>query len=201
MLIISHRRNTVQLLKETNNAFGVEVDIRSYGSDLIVNHDPYIKKLSFKTWLKAYKHKFLILNIKEEGIEEKVLNLIYENQIKDFFLLDQSFPSLIKTVYSGESRTALRVSEYESVETALSLAGLVDWVWIDFFTHFPLDFYKHAKLKESGFKCCLVSPELHGHSPLLICSLRSHMQKLNIEMDAVCTKEPELWLHKSKKND
>ena len=199
MLIIHHRRNTIALLRETNKNFGVEVDIRSFGSDLIVNHDPYIKELTFKTWLKEYKHKFLILNIKEDGIEEKVLDLIYENQIKDFFLLDQSFPSLIKNANLGESKTAVRVSEYESIETALSLSGLVDWVWVDFFTKFPLDSYKYAELKESGFKCCLVSPELQGHSPLLISSLKSHMQKLNIKMDAVCTKEPELWL--LKKND
>ncbi len=194
MLIIHHRRNTLELLKETKNDFGVEIDIRSYGDDLIVNHEPFENHIKFENWLRAYKHKFLILNIKEEGIENKVLNLMNENNIKNFFLLDQSFPSLIATAKSGESRIATRVSEYESIETALSLAGLVNWVWLDFFTHFPLNYCQYFELKKAGFKFCLASPELHGNHLPLISSLRTNLQKLRVEVDAVCTKKPELWL-------
>ena len=44
MIIVQHRRNTINLLKETPVKFGVEVDIRSYGDKLIIHHDPFINK-------------------------------------------------------------------------------------------------------------------------------------------------------------
>ncbi len=194
MLIIHHRRNTIELLKETNNEFGVELDIRSYGNKLVVHHDPFIDKVSLESWLLNYNHKFLILNIKEEGIEENVLNLMFRHQINDFFLLDQSFPSLIKTSRSGESRSAVRVSEYESIETALSLAGLVKWIWVDIFSCFPLDSYDYLRLKDAGFKLCLVSPELQGHPPSHLNLIQTQIEDLQIKFDAVCTKFPNKWL-------
>ena len=60
-------------------------------------------------------------------------------KIKDFFVLDQSFPFLIKTINQGESRVSVRLSEYESINTLLNLSEKVDWVWVDYFTKFPLD--------------------------------------------------------------
>lgn len=194
MLIIHHRRNSLKLLKQTSSNLGVEVDIRSYGKKLIVNHEPFVDDISFSDWLEGYKHKFLILNIKEEGIENKVLDLIKKNQINDFFLIDQSFPFLIKTANSGESRIAVRVSEFEPIETALSLVGLIQWVWLDIFNNFSLTQAQFKQIKEAGLKICLVSPELQGHQLKDIFTLQNKLNELDIELDAVCTKNPKLWL-------
>ena len=38
---ILHRVNTIALLEKTPSNFGVEVDIRSYGGNLIIHHDPF----------------------------------------------------------------------------------------------------------------------------------------------------------------
>ena len=84
MLIIHHRRNTKKLLDQTNYNYGLEIDIRSYKNDLILSHDPYINAESFDEWLKYYNHKFLVLNIKEEGLEEKIFSLMQKYKIKDF---------------------------------------------------------------------------------------------------------------------
>ena len=62
MLIIHHRRNTKKLLNETKLNFGLEIDIRSNKTDLILSHDPYIDAPILDEWLKHYKHKFLVLN-------------------------------------------------------------------------------------------------------------------------------------------
>ena len=194
MLIIHHRRNTIKLLKETNNDFGVELDIRSYGEKLVVHHEPFFDQVSLEDWLINYNHRFLILNIKEEGLEEEIINLIIKHKINDFFFLDQSFPFLIKTARSGESRTAVRVSEYESIETALKLTGFVQWVWVDIFSRFPLDSHSYSKLKDAGFKLCLVSPELQGHPLSQISFIQAQIDHLQIKFDAVCTKEPSYWL-------
>ena len=78
----------------------------------------------------------------------------------------------------------------EPLEYALRLAGQVDWVWIDCFTHLPLDEYNYKKLKEH-FKICIVSPELQSHPLEYIQDFSKQIS--NLKIDAVCTKRPDLW--------
>ena len=193
MLVIHHRRNTINSLKAVNSNLGVEVDIRSFGNKLIINHDPFKESINFEDWLIYYKHKFLILNVKEEGLEEPLILLMKKYNINNFFFLDQSFPFLIKTIFIGEKRTSIRVSEYESIETALKLSGKAEWVWVDFFNYFPLSYESFLKLKEAKFKLCLVSPELQGHSYKKVDHLKIELKRMKINFDAVCTKNPNLW--------
>ena len=110
-------------------------------------------------------------------------------RINDFFFLDQSFPFLRKTAVMGESRCAVRVSEYENIETALSLSGMVDWVWVDCFTRFPLKKKEADQLTNAGFRLCLVSPELQGRKERAhVIEFRREIELLGIKGDAVCTK-------------
>lgn len=192
MKVICHRRNQIAELTATPTDYGIEVDIRSQGERLIIHHDPFAEGVDFKAWLSEYRHGTLILNVKEEGLEDALLTLMAERGIDDFFFLDQSFPFLIRTANRGETRCAVRVSEFETVETALSLAGRIDWVWVDCFTRFPLTADDAQRLQEAGFKLCLVSPELQGRSGE-IGKMRALLDKLDITYDAVCTKEPAAW--------
>lgn len=194
MELIAHRKNTIAELEATPTHYGVEVDIRSYDDQLIIHHDPFVKGESFEKWLAAYRHGTLILNVKEEGLEQRLIELMKSHQIEDYFFLDQSFPFLVKWSRLGEHRCAVRVSEFESVETALSLAGKVDWVWVDCFTHFPLREDEAFHLQEAGFKLCLVSPELQGRDAATeIPELKKLLAARNIHPAAVCTKVPDLW--------
>ena len=194
MEIILHRRNTLYDLKNTSKEFGIEIDIRSYKGQLILHHDPFIKGEYFSEWIKYYKHGTLILNVKEEGLENKILDILSINKINSFFFLDQSFPFIIKTLSNGEDRIALRVSEFESIETALNLKNKTQWIWVDMFSRFPLSKYEYKKLKEAKFKLCLVSPELQKLNHIKINKLKSYLEEENISLDAVCTKIPELWI-------
>ena len=194
MIRICHRRNTRAELEATPAEFGVEVDIRSQGSELVIHHDPFEAGEMFTDWLQAYHHRLLILNVKEEGLEERLLAEMAAGGIEEFFFLDQSFPFLIRTANQGESRCAIRVSEYEAIDTALALAGRVDWIWVDCFTRFPLSRTDGDRLREAGFKLCLVSPELQGRSDTAeIAAMRRRIGELGITIDAVCTKVPEQW--------
>lgn len=194
MKLISHRRNTIAELRATDQKYGVEVDIRSAGQKLIMHHDPFVAGESFDEWVDAYHHGTLILNVKEEGLEARLIDLMASKGINDYFFLDQSFPFLFKWLKAGEHRCAVRVSEFESIETALTLAGKVDWVWVDCFTKFPLREEDAERLKNAGFKLCLVSPELHGrNAEIEIPALMSLLKARNIESNAVCTKRPDLW--------
>ncbi len=194
MIIVRHRRNTAAELRATDTSFGIEVDIRSRGRNLIVHHDAFAEGELLETWLADYRHRLLILNVKEEGLEDRLLELMRERGIDEFFFLDQSFPFLVRTARRGESRCAVRVSEYESIDTALSLAGRVRWVWVDCFTRFPLKREQAERLRTAGFKLCLVSPELQGRQASEeIPALRALLAREGIVADAVCTKETALW--------
>ncbi|TXI46010.1 MAG: hypothetical protein E6Q50_15645 [Lysobacter sp.] len=194
MILVRHRRNTAEDLRATPVEYGVELDLRSYGDRLIVHHDAFVDGEDFERWLDAYRHRLLILNVKEEGLEQRLIALMRERGIEDWFFLDQSFPFLIRTARMGESRCAVRVSEFESIDTALTLAGQVDWVWVDCFTRFPLDRAQAERLRGAGFKLCLVSPELQGREAATeIPALRALLAREGIVADAVCTKEPALW--------
>ncbi len=195
MIIISHRINSKKLLEETPSQYGVEVDIRTYNDELIINHEPYTPGESFEDWLNFFAHETLILNVKEDGLEERLLALMKKHNINDFFFLDQSFPSLIKTSKLSEKRCAVRVSEFESIGTALALSGRIEWVWVDCFSQFPLSLENANQLHTAGFKLCFVSPELQRKSNTIeIQNFRQEIQERNIKGDAVCTKLPELWL-------
>jgi len=178
----------------TDSKYGVEVDIRSEGDRLIIHHDPCVAGESFDEWISTYRHGTLILNVKEEGLEARLISLMQSKGIDDYFFLDQSFPFLVKWSKAGEHRCAVRVSEFESIETALTLAGKVDWVWVDCFTHFPLSEQDARRLKDAGFKLCLVSPELQGRdAEIAIPQLASLLKERNIVANAICTKRPDLW--------
>ena len=194
MILVRHRRNTAEDLRATPVEYGIELDLRSHGDRLIVHHDAFVDGEDFERWLDAYRHRLLILNVKEEGLEQRLIALMRERGIEDWFFLDQSFPFLIRTARMGESRCAVRVSEFESIDTALTLAGQIDWVWVDCFTRFPLDRAQAERLRGAGFKLCLVSPELQGREAATeIPALRALLAREGIVADAVCTKEPALW--------
>ena len=164
MIFIAHRRNTLEELNTTPVEYGIEVDIRSRGENLIIHHDALVPGGDFLEWIAAYRHGTLILNVKEEGLEARLLSVMDSHGITDFFFLDQSFPFLVKWAKAGEQRCAVRVSEFESIDTALSLAGKVDWVWVDCFTRFPLSGDEARRLQDAGFRLCIVSPELQGRN-------------------------------------
>lgn len=194
MILVRHRRNTLAELCATAPELGIELDLRSRGDELIVHHDAFADGERFEDWLAGYRHRLLILNVKEEGLEDRLTALMRAHDIDDYFFLDQSFPFLIRSARNGERRCAVRVSEFESIDTALSLAGRIDWVWVDCFSRFPLDGEQAARLRRAGLRLCLVSPELQGREAASeIPALRALLAREGIVADAVCTKEPDLW--------
>lgn len=194
MHLIAHRRNTVAELRATPTDYGVEVDLRSCGDTLIIHHDPMAAGEPFDEWIAEYRHGTLILNVKEEGLERALIDRMECHGIEDYFFLDQSFPFLIKWARAGVHRSAVRVSEYESIETALTLAGKVNWVWVDCFTRFPLDGASARRLQQAGFKLCLVSPELQGRdAEAEIPEMIEQLRRKGIFAEAACTKRPDLW--------
>lgn len=184
MDIVIHRINTIKALESVDPAFGVEVDIRADGRDLILNHNPFEGGELLVDYLERYQHGLLVLNIKEAGIEDEVVRLVRKRGVERFFLLDVEFPYIYRAARAGQRAIAMRYSEDESIETVLKYSGLVDWVWVDTNTRLPLDGKTVESLKL--FKTCLVCPERWGR-PQDIGPYQTRMKSLGFTPDAVMT--------------
>lgn len=192
MQIIIHRVNTIEKLREIPKRFGVEIDVRGYGSKLLLSHDPIDEKQNYtdlEDFLKEYEHKTLVFNMKEAGYEERVLRLAEWHGIKDFFLLDVEFPYLYKATRNNMNRKiAVRFSEAEPIEYVERQMHedrpLLNWVWIDTNTQLPVT--RHNKNVLETFKTCLVCPERWGR-PEDIPKYKEELVKIGFRVDAVMT--------------
>jgi len=184
MIVCKHRVNT---LEPGDSSLGIEFDVREGpGGTIIVTHDPWTSGPELATFLAAHQHTFYIVNIKCEGIEYEVLRLLKDANIENFFLLDCSFPMIHKLSLKGETRLALRFSEYEEFRR---MQGRAQWVWVDVFSRIPLGAKDCDELHALGYKLCLVSPELQQQPE----KLETYKQVLEGHLDMVCTKFPEKW--------
>ena len=192
MIIIKHRVNTIKEVKKIDNKFGIEIDLRSNKSKIYLHHDPFKKGEEFSKWIKFYNHRLLILNVKEEGLEKKILSTLKKYKINNYFFHDQTFSSMLKNMKSA--KVSVRYSEYEKLDNKKFLFKYIKWIWIDNFTKIPEDkkFYKF--IKKNKIKTCIVSPELVKISRRSeILKLKKKNKKICFNFDAVCTKNPFLW--------
>jgi len=188
MLYCCHRINTIAELKIIPVAYGIELDLRDdTNGNVYIAHDPFVIGELFEYFLQHYAHAFIILNIKSERIEYRVLDLMRKYGVNDYFFLDSSFPMIYKLSSEGEQNIALRFSEYEGIDTVLAMQGRVKWIWIDCFTQNPLTIDIYQTLKAAGFKLCFVSPELQ-QQPEKIEEYKTYFKANQIELDMICTK-------------
>jgi len=194
-MFIAHRVNSSEYANSIVRDCGIEFDLRDSNNKIIVTHDPFTEGEEFEEFLSKISKRFLIVNIKSEGIEMRVLELLKKYEFEEFFLLDCSFPSILKLFKLGEKRIALRFSEYENFANIIDNKDKVSWVWVDCFTHFPLTKSIEEEFHSHGLKICIVSPELQGQ-PELIYKYKKYIYNENISVDAICTKEYNIstWL-------
>ncbi len=194
MIIVRHRTNSINDLLSTPHNQGVEIDVRSLGGDLIVQHDPFQSGQKFTDWISFFHHKLLILNVKEDGLEESIIGVLKDLEISSYFFLDQSFPSLYKLSRISPEVCSTRVSEFESIDSAKLLHP--GWVWFDSHTgSWDYLIESFESLRGTSIKTCLVSPELQrmNHDKEMV-ELKSIIDSQAIHFDAICTKVPEMWL-------
>lgn len=186
---IIHRINSSDSLQKVEERYGVEIDLRTKNGEIILAHDPFVDGESLAKFMASYSHKMLILNVKEDGLEEQILETLTKFNSPEYFFLDQSLPTLVKSLRLGYN-CSMRISEHESPLEMLPFQP--KWLWIDSFSgnweHMD-GAIRYAKVHQ--IKTCLVSPELQGRDP------QSEIEKFLVpyseDIDAVCTKFPSLW--------
>ncbi|MCX6102837.1 MAG: hypothetical protein NT000_06195 [Proteobacteria bacterium] len=200
-LFIKHRVNAIGDLALVNRSWGVEIDLRSHVGQagmIHLAHDPWTLGDNFEAWLKEFKRLEITgpiwLNTKEDGLENKIEELLVKFNLNDYIFLDTVLPTLVKkTQFEDKNRFAIRLSAYEPAAFVNCFRGKAEWVWVDCFQAKPIS-EKIVKELKSDFKICLVSPELHGKS------LEDNISKflpLYELADAICSKEPQVWLDAS----
>ena len=192
---IAHRINTKAELADLSEEFGVEIDLRDTTDGRVhISHDPFQLGEDFENYLDSYRHGTMILNIKSERIEHKVLALLSKHPHIEYFFLDSSFPMIKLLSEEGERNMALRFSEFEGMDTLKTMQGRVDWVWIDCFSRLPIDAKIYKEIKGMNYKTCLVSPELQAR-PKDLEAYKKYLAEQGIVFDAICTKSYniEVW--------
>lgn len=186
-MLIAHRINTIEQLDEISETMPIEFDVRDSNGKCIVEHDPFKPGVPLDIFLDRCRKRFLIVNIKSEGIEPYVLEMLRLRNIDTFFMLDCTVPILYKFTLQGEHRFAVRLSEVEPLDFVLQWKGKVDWVWVDCFSKNILTKEIETILHANGFKVCIVSPELQGR-PQDIDRYSQEFHDSSISIDAICTK-------------
>jgi len=192
MIYVKHRVNRREELQKTSARFGIEIDVRSSSSELFLEHDFGKMGDLFSDWVKSYKHQLLIINVKEEGLEEKINQELFSHSITNYFYLDQSIPSLYKSL-NNNIPAAVRISDIEPANILENINA--SWIWLDNFSGkwniLMENLLKYKKLKH---KLCVVSPELQKREPNLeVREILNLANEMRIPIDAVCTKYPEIW--------
>ena len=188
---IAHRVNTLAELKARPPAYGVELDLRDdLTGRIYIQHNPFEDGEDFEPYAAEYASSHrgtMILNVKSERIEHRILEIIKKYGIKRYFFLDSTFPMIKLLSDMGERNIAVRYSEYEGMDTVRAMAGKINWVWVDTFTRLPLDRKSFDEMKSFGYRLCLVSPELQGQGEKIPVYKRQ-LSEAGIAFDAICTK-------------
>ena len=188
MEYIAHRINTVAELKELPTEYGVELDLRDdLDGRIYIQHNPFESGEDFEEYLKEYHHGTMILNVKSERIELRILEILPKYDVKSYFFLDSSFPMIWLLSNQGEKNVALRISEVEGLDTARNMAGKVEWIWLDCFSRIPIGKVEFDELHSLGYKICFVSPELEGIDKDIE-DYKKQLEENGMVMDAICTK-------------
>ncbi len=177
MIILSHRgywkhpseKNTVKAFVRSFMAgFGVETDIRDHKGTLVISHDipgdsNVRADLFFEIYVNRGVHLPLALNIKSDGLQKNLKQLLEKYSIENYYVFDMSVPDALTYLNHGFNVFA-RQSEYEDPPSLYKESA---GIWVDGFEDDWIGEEVIATHLANGKKVCLVSPELHNrhHKP------------------------------------
>lgn len=171
MVILSHRgywkstseRNLpISFERSFSLGFGTETDIRDYNKELVISHDIADKNcIAVKDFFKIYNQVDntlpLALNIKADGLQVKLKQLLEEYTITNYFVFDMSVPDGLQYIKQN-IKSFTRESEYEKEPSFYDEAC---GVWLDEFKGHWINKDIIKKHIDNNKQICIVSPDLH----------------------------------------
>ncbi|GBQ86794.1 hypothetical protein AA13595_1985 [Gluconacetobacter johannae DSM 13595] len=169
MLILSHRglwvadheKNApISFDRTLMYGFGTETDVRDHGEKLVISHDPPRgDEITLCDIIEKFKEKnlYLALNIKADGLSQKISQIMAASHIP-WFAFDMSGPEMIRYI-----RAKLPIfTRHSDVERHPICYDEAEGVWLDAFYS---DWFGPDNVRmhlSAGKKVCIVSPDLHG---------------------------------------
>ena len=202
MIILSHRgywkeiqekNQAVSFERSFDLGFGTETDIRDYKGALVISHDIANEKcLSVEEMLKIY-NKYdnnlpLALNIKADGLQIKLKELLVQYNITNYFVFDMSVPDGLG--YLKQNMKAFtRESEHEKFPSFYDEAC---GIWLDEFEGHWINKEVISKHIKNNKLICIVSPDLHKREYRNEWQYYKEIEKeLGINNLMICTDFPE----------
>jgi len=183
----SEQNSFLGIKKAFDLGFGVELDVRDRNGELIVSHDPpnSVEVLTFQeiVELSSRYDSMLAINIKSDGIREKLETALSGLDQVRFFLFDMSIPETLGYLSSGLP-TYMRLSEYEAHS---ELHNRSQGIWLD---SFQSDWWLgKSAIFQDETRVCVVSPELHGRD---VTDAWQYLRNINTTANLyICTDLPE----------
>lgn len=196
--IIAHRgfwkteleKNTIIALERAIDCgYGFETDLRDSGGKLVISHNPPIgNEITVESVFEMYSQKQsnapLALNVKADGLQEMLVELLVKYNINNYFFFDMSVCDTLPYI-SQHLKIASRRSEYER---DMPFYKNSTTVWVDFFIDDSLVIPEVERILKDGKIACVVSPELHGRDYSNVWNQLKGIKKSNLYL---CTDYPE----------
>lgn len=202
MLILSHRgywknnlekNQTIAFKRSFSLGFGTETDIRDYKGDLVISHDIADQNcISVKELFEIYNNHDnslpLALNIKADGLQTRLKELLEEYKISNYFVFDMSVPDSIQYLKQN-IKAFTRESEYEKTPSFYDESS---GIWLDEFKlHWITETVIENHIKNDK-QVCIVSPDLHKRNYMKEWEHYKEIEKnLGVNNIMICTDYPE----------
>lgn len=146
-----------------NKGYGIETDIRDYNGKIVVSHNIATEEsFLFEDVLKLYKdlggNTSLAINIKADGLQKSLKELLQQYKIENYFVFDMSIPEQV-AFHKEQFKVFTRMSEFEPVPVLLDKA---QGIWMDEWENSWINTDVIKKYIEKGKLISIISPEIHG---------------------------------------
>lgn len=202
MKILSHRgywkktneKNlSIAFERSFSLGLGTETDIRDYKGELVISHDMADEKcISVKEMFEIYNVYDntlpLALNIKADGLQVKLKELLEKYKIENYFVFDMSVPDGLQYL-KHDIKAFTRESEYEKIPSFYDEAC---GIWLDEFQGHWITKEVIEKHIKNNKQICIVSPDLHKREYKNEWQHYKEIEKeLSIDNLMICTDYPE----------
>jgi glycerophosphoryl diester phosphodiesterase len=165
-----HEKNSLAAFDRSFHAgFGAEIDVRDAAGRLVISHDVPTRHelhLSLDEVLESHRRfapdSCLALNVKADGLQSLLGDMLREFGVRDYFTFDMSIPDML-----GYASGGLRFfTRHSDVEVQPVLYSKASGVWVDsLFSDWVTEDVLAAHFS-AGKEIALVSPELHHRDHL-----------------------------------
>lgn len=158
----SEKNSLMAIQRAVDNGYGFETDFRDCAGQILISHNPpkgneITAEDVFKLYQQAGLHEPLALNIKSDGLQDMMQDLLEKYNIINYFFFDMSVCDTVIYV-EKKLKIASRLSEYEQEMPFYKDSSTV---WIDYFNSDGPTIQKVVQTLDDGKNACVVSPELH----------------------------------------